>query len=124
MKFNELSGMEKWIIEEKGTEPPFTGEYCDETAKGVYLCKKCNAELYRSDNKFESFCGWPSFDDGISGAVKKVPDADGRRMEIICTSCGGHLGHVFTGEGYTEKDTRHCVNSLSLKFIRENKPEK
>ncbi|PKQ68463.1 peptide-methionine (R)-S-oxide reductase [Labilibaculum manganireducens] len=116
-KYNALSADEKRVIIDKGTEYPGTGKYLHNKAKGVYTCKQCNAELYRSDSKFESNCGWPSFDDEIDGAVKHIPDADGRRIEIVCANCNGHLGHVFTGEGFTKKNTRHCVNSISLNFI-------
>ena len=116
MNFNELSDEEKRVIENKGTEMPFSGEYNDFYEEGVFSCKKCNKELYKSESKFSSGCGWPSFDDGIKDAVKRVPDADGRRVEIVCSSCGGHLGHVFEGEGFTAKNTRHCVNSISLNF--------
>ena len=116
MKFNNLTQDEKYIIEQKGTEYRFSGIYNDFYEEGVYLCKKCNAPLYKSEDKFKSSCGWPSFDDEIVGAIKKVPDADGRRVEIVCQKCGGHLGHIFEGEGFTSKNIRHCVNSLSLNF--------
>lgn len=117
LAYNALTAEEERIILHKGTELPDTGELLHNTEKGTYLCKRCDAPLYDSDSKFASHCGWPSFDDEIAGAVTRVPDADGVRTEIICHSCGGHLGHVFLGEKYTEKDTRHCVNSLSMKFV-------
>ena len=116
MKYNELTDEEKYVIENKGTEYPFTGKYNDFYEEGIFTCKKCNTPLYKSEDKFKSGCGWPSFDDEIKGAVKRVPDKDGRRIEIVCASCGGHLGHVFEGERLTSKDTRHCVNSISLNF--------
>ena len=119
MKYNELTQNEKYVIEQKGTEYPFSGIYNDFYEKGTYICKKCNAPLYKSDDKFKSGCGWPSFDDEIEGANKKVIDKDGRRIEILCAKCGAHLGHVFEGEGFTQKNTRHCVNSISLNFIKE-----
>lgn len=115
--YNELTPQESYVIEHKGTERPFTGKYNEFDEEGTYVCKKCGAELYRSTDKFASHCGWPSFDDEIEGAIKHVRDKDGRRMEIVCANCGGHLGHVFTGEGYTPKDIRHCVNSISMDFI-------
>ena len=117
MKLNQLTDIEKHVILDKGTEHPFTGEYDKFTEEGVYQCRQCDAALYSSKDKFNSHCGWPSFDDEIQGAVKRVPDADGRRVEIVCAQCGGHLGHVFEGERMTEKNIRHCVNSVSMKFV-------
>ena len=113
----QLTPLEKYVIEEKGTEAPFTGEYTDFFGKGTYVCKKCGNPLYRSEDKFHSGCGWPSFDDEIKDAVKRSLDADGLRTEITCAKCGAHLGHVFEGEGLTNKNIRHCVNSVSMRFV-------
>ena len=118
-KYKKLTTEEKAVIVDKGTEPPFTGKYVEHFDEGVYVCKQCETPLYRSKDKFASSCGWPSFDDEISGSVKRVPDADGSRTEIVCNNCGAHLGHVFEGEKETPKNVRHCVNSISLDF----KPE-
>ncbi len=117
LPYNDLTLQESRVIVNKGTEIPFTGEYTDHYENGTYICKRCGAALYYSSSKFRSDCGWPSFDDEIKGAVNRFPDPDGRRTEIVCSSCGAHLGHVFTGEHYTSKNISHCVNSVSLDFV-------
>ena len=115
--YNALNAEERYVIEHKGTERPFTGEYDDFYEEGCYICRKCNAELYRSVDKFDAHCGWPAFDKEVEGAVTRLPDPDGRRIEVECANCGCHLGHVFMGEGFTPTNARHCINSISMKFI-------
>ncbi|MBN9349977.1 MAG: methionine-R-sulfoxide reductase [Chitinophagaceae bacterium] len=122
MPYNKLTPEEERVIINKGTEMPFIGKYYTNTQEGTYICRRCNAPLFRSKDKFASTCGWPSFDDAIPGAVKRSPDADGMRIEITCANCGGHLGHVFFGEHETPKDVRNCVNSVSMKFIPAGEP--
>jgi peptide methionine sulfoxide reductase msrA/msrB len=123
VKHNKLTKEEERVIIYKGTESPFSGKYNDYWEKGTYICKWCNAQLYRSKDKFDAGCGWPSFDDEIPNAVKRIPDPDGVRTEIVCANCGAHLGHVFVGESFTKKDVRHCVNSISLDFVPAKKEQ-
>ena len=121
--WNQLNANEKHVIVDKGTEYPFSGEYNNFKGNGVFVCRRCEHPLYSSESKFDSGCGWPSFDDELVGNVTRIPDADGRRIEIICANCSGHLGHVFSGERLTPKNTRHCVNSLSILFVPSQREE-
>ncbi len=115
--YNSLTAEERQVIEHKGTERPFTGEYDNFYEEGSYLCRKCDAELYRSIDKFDAHCGWPAFDKEVPGSVTHLRDPDGMRIEVECANCGGHLGHVFMGEGFTPTNARHCINSISMKFV-------
>jgi peptide-methionine (R)-S-oxide reductase len=124
LKFNKLSPEEERVIIHKGTEPPGSGKYNKFYKKGAYRCRRCNTPLFMSSAKFDSGCGWPSFDDALPEVVTKIPDADGRRVEIVCATCGGHLGHVFRGEHFTPKETRMCVNSISIDFKPEMEAKK
>ncbi len=121
MKFNKLTKDQERVIINKATEPPFTGEYDDFYVDGTFICRRCNAPLFSSESKFNSGCGWPSFDEMLPNAIRHVPDPDGVRTEIECKNCGGHLGHEFLGEGLTDKNTRECVNSLSIYFVPKSK---
>ena len=121
MSYNKLTSQEEDIIEGKGTESPFSGEYDDFYEDGVFICRKCNAPLFSSESKFDAGCGWPAFDSEYPDSINRLTDSDGERTEIQCANCGAHLGHEFTGEHLTEKDTRHCVNSLSIQFIPKDK---
>jgi methionine-R-sulfoxide reductase len=121
MNLKKLSPQEERVILHKGTEAPFSGELYENKREGKYHCKQCAAELFASEDKFESNCGWPSFDDEVPNSVEKITDADGKRIEILCKKCGGHLGHIFHGEGFTNKNTRYCVNSISLDFVSRKK---
>lgn len=122
MPYNNLSNEEKRVIEDRGTETPFSGEYDDFYEDGTFICRKCNLPLFSAKAKYDAQCGWPAFDDTFPDAVRELPDPDGERTEIECNNCGAHLGHVFRGEKLTERDTRHCVNSLSIKFVKEGDP--
>ncbi len=122
MSFNKLTQQEEDVIKYKGTEAPFSGEYDNFYKDGTFICRQCNTPLFSAESKFDAGCGWPAFDENYPNAIKRVTDADGQRVEIECQNCGAHLGHVFTGEKMTDKDTRHCVNSLSIHFVAKDKP--
>jgi len=121
MAYNILNDKEKAILEKKSTEPPFSGEYDDFYKAGTFICRRCNFPLFSSKSKFDAHCGWPAFDSEFPNSLIRKVDSDGERTEILCANCGGHLGHVFVGEFLTKNNTRHCVNSLSIKFIPEGK---
>lgn len=121
MSYNSLTDEEKHVIEDKGTEAPFSGEYDNFYKDGTFICRRCNAPLFSSKSKFDAGCGWPAFDENYPNAVKRITDADGLRTEIQCANCGAHLGHVFEGEHFTKSNTRHCVNSLSIRFVAKDK---
>jgi methionine-R-sulfoxide reductase len=120
-KYNDLTPQQEQVLVYKATDRPYTGTYYEKKDNGLYICRRCNNPLYTSEDKFDSHCGWPSFDDEIKGSVKRIPDADGSRTEIVCNNCQGHLGHVFLGEQMTDKNTRHCVNTSSLLFVPKDK---
>ena len=120
-KYNDLTPQQEQVLVNKATDRPYTGDYYEKKDNGLYICRRCNNPLYTSEDKFDSHCGWPSFDDEIKGSVTRIPDADGRRTEIVCNNCQGHLGHVFLGEEMTDKNTRHCVNTSSILFVPKEK---
>lgn len=120
-KYNDLTPQQEQVLVNKATDRPYTGDYYEKKDNGLYICRRCNNPLYTSEDKFDSHCGWPSFDDEIKGSVTRILDADGRRTEIVCNNCEGHLGHVFLGEQMTDKNTRHCVNTSSILFVPKDK---
>jgi peptide-methionine (R)-S-oxide reductase len=121
IKYNDLTPQQEQVLVNKATDRPYTGDYYEKKDNGLYICRRCNNPLYTSEDKFDSHCGWPSFDDEIKGSVTRILDADGRRTEIVCNNCEGHLGHVFLGEQMTDKNTRHCVNTSSILFVPKDK---
>jgi methionine-R-sulfoxide reductase len=121
IKYNDLTSQQEQVLVNKATDRPYTGDYYEKKDNGLYICRRCNNPLYTSEDKFDSHCGWPSFDDEIKGSVTRILDADGRRTEIVCNNCEGHLGHVFLGEQMTDKNTRHCVNTSSILFVPKDK---